>query len=129
MIRDCPSNPRAIPFCWYEGKKNFALPLISSTEIAVINLRVLLFICGMEPKAEFTAKQLANLGQRLKQLRKEKGFGNYEKFAFHHDINRVQYGRYETGKDLRFSSLLKVIHALDMTVEEFFSEGFGEEEV
>ena len=80
----------------------------------------------MKSKEEFTAEQLANLGKRLKQLRKERGFGNYEKFAFHHDINRVQYGRYESGKDLRFTSLLKIIHALGMTPAEFFSEGFGE---
>ena len=72
-------------------------------------------------------KQLENLGKRIKALRKAKGFSNYEHFAFTHDIHRVQYGRYENGSDLRFSSLLKVIKAFDMTLEEFFSEGFDEE--
>ncbi|MEI2738120.1 MAG: hypothetical protein V9F01_05000 [Chitinophagaceae bacterium] len=30
----------------------------------------------------------------------------------------------ENGQDLRFTSLLKVLNALDVTLEEFFSEGF-----
>ena len=76
---------------------------------------------------KYQEKQLKNLGKRLKALRKAKGFSNYEQFAFTHDIHRVQYGRYENGSDLRFSSLLKVIKAFDMTLEEFFSEGFDED--
>lgn len=38
--------------------------------------------------------------------------------------SRAQFGRYENGEDLRFSSLLKVVNALDISLEEFFSEGF-----
>ncbi len=67
---------------------------------------------------------LRKLGQRIKQLRIEKGYSNYEQFAFANDIARAQFGRYENGADLRFSSLIKVINAFGMTVEEFFSEGF-----
>ena len=86
-----------------------------------------LFLCRMAKHSTYQEKQLENLGKRLKALRKAKGFSNYEQFAFTHDIHRVQYGRYENGSDLRFSSLLKVIKAFDMTLEEFFSEGFEEE--
>jgi transcriptional regulator with XRE-family HTH domain len=68
--------------------------------------------------------ELAQLGARIKSLRIKKGYTNYEYFAFEHEIPRAQYGRYEKGEDLRYSSLLKVIKAFDMTVEEFFSEGF-----
>ncbi len=90
----------------------------------VTNKCQLLFICYMANKDDFTSKQLQNLGKRLRQLRKEKGYTNYELFAFDNNIPRAQYGRYEKGKDLRFSSLLKVLKALDITLEEFFSEGF-----
>lgn len=76
---------------------------------------------------EYTKRQLKNLGKRLKALRKAKGYDNYEQFAFTHEINRSQYGRYETGEDLRFSSLLKVLAALDVSLSEFFSEGFENE--
>ena len=78
----------------------------------------------MASKDEFTQKQLQNLGKRIKKLRKQKGYSNYEIFAFDNNIPRSQYGRYEKGEDLRFSSLLKVIKALGITFEEFFSDGF-----
>jgi len=71
-----------------------------------------------------TSRDLAQLGKRIKALRMAKGYSNYEYFAYEHDIPRAQYGRYEKGEDLRYSSLLKVVKAFDMTLKEFFSEGF-----
>ena len=71
-----------------------------------------------------TQKQINNLGVRIKSLRKKKGYKNYEQFAFKNDLSRSQYWRYEKGEDLRFSSLLKVLKALDISLEEFFGEGF-----
>lgn len=78
----------------------------------------------MAEKDQEILEQLDNLGKRLLQLRKEKGYTNYEQFAFDHNIPRAQYGRYEKGQDLRFSSLYKITKALGVTMEEFFSEGF-----
>uniref|UniRef100_UPI00404A8342 helix-turn-helix domain-containing protein n=2 Tax=Gelidibacter sp. TaxID=2018083 RepID=UPI00404A8342 len=71
-------------------------------------------------------KNLKLLSERLKKLRKEKGYSNYELFAFDNDIPRAQYGRYEKGSDLRFSSLIKIIHALGYNLKDFFSEGFDD---
>lgn len=65
-------------------------------------------------------KLLRKLGERFQELRKEKGYTNYESFAFEHNLPRAQYGRYEKGQDLRFSSLNKVLKALDVSFEEFF---------
>lgn len=79
----------------------------------------------MAKKDKHTQEQLNKLGNRLRQLRIEQGFSNYEQFAFEHNLPRAQYGRYEQGQDLRFSSLLKVLKALDISLEEFFKEGFG----
>lgn len=73
---------------------------------------------------EYMERQLANLGERIKEYRKEKGYSNYEQFAFENRINRSQYGRYETGEDMRFTSLLRVLNALGISLEEFFSKGF-----
>lgn len=67
---------------------------------------------------------LERLGKRIKQLRIDRGFSSYEYFAYEHNISRAQFGRYEKGEDLRYSSLLKVVRALDITLEDFFSEGF-----
>lgn len=85
----------------------------------------LLVFCNMAKEIDlYTQHQLQNLGDRLKYFRIKKGFTNYEQFAFEHDLPRAQYGRYERGQDLRFSSLLKVLKAMDVSLEEFFSEGF-----
>ncbi len=70
------------------------------------------------------AAQLKKLGKRIKQLRLSKGYSSYEYFAYDHDISRAHFGRYEQGQDLRFSSLVRVVRAFDMTLAEFFSEGF-----
>ncbi|MFB6455891.1 helix-turn-helix domain-containing protein [Chitinophaga sp. Hz27] len=69
-------------------------------------------------------EQLVKLGARIKELRIKAGYKNYEVFAYENNIPRAQYGRYEQGKDLRFSSLVKVVSAFGMTMEEFFGEGF-----
>lgn len=71
-----------------------------------------------------TEEALKRLGKRIKQLRIQKGYTSYEYFAYDHDISRAQFGRYENGEDLRFSSLLKVVNAFGISLEEFFSEGF-----
>ncbi|MEM9364216.1 MAG: helix-turn-helix transcriptional regulator [Bacteroidota bacterium] len=68
--------------------------------------------------------EVQKLAERIKSLRVEKGYTSYENFAFDKDIPRTQYGRYEKGTDLQFTSLLKIAKAFDMTLEEFFSEGF-----
>ena len=63
---------------------------------------------------------LTSIGKKLQEVRKEKGYKNYETFAFENEIPRTQYGRYERGHDLKVSSLLKVLHALDIPISEFF---------
>ncbi len=81
---------------------------------------------GKESKPK--SKEIIQLGKRIKALRIKKGYSNYEYFAYEHNISRSQFGRYENGEDLRFSSLVRVVKAFDMTLEEFFSEGFEEVE-
>jgi len=68
--------------------------------------------------------ELKKLGERIKSLRLKRGYTNYENFAYDNDLPRAQYGRYENGQDIRYSSLVKVVKALGVTMEEFFSEGF-----
>lgn len=69
-------------------------------------------------------KEQVQLGNRIKQLRISKGYSNYEYFAYENEISRSQYGRYEKGEDLRFSSLIKLTKAFEISLSEFFSEGF-----
>lgn len=77
-------------------------------------------------EAKPKSQEVLLLAKRIKELRLKKGYTNYETFAYDHNISRSQYGRYENGEDLRFSSLIKIMKAFDMTPDEFFSEGFEE---
>lgn len=80
-------------------------------------------------ESDFSKEELLKkLGKRIKELRIAKGYSSYEYFAYEHNISRAQYGRYEKGEDLRFSSLSKVITALGITMKDFFAEGFEETE-
>jgi len=63
------------------------------------------------------------IGKTLKRLREERGYTNYENFAFENNIARSQYGKYEKGsEDLRLSSLFKVLNAMNISFEDFFKE-------
>jgi transcriptional regulator with XRE-family HTH domain len=75
---------------------------------------------------DYIKSQLENLGKRLKEVRKEQGYANYEQFAFDNELPRAQYGRYEKGSDLRLSSLLKVLKAMNISLKDFFNSGFEE---
>lgn len=74
--------------------------------------------------AENPRVALKKIGAKLKKIRKERGYLNSDDFAYDHDINRSQYGKYEAGaQDMRVSSLLKAINSLGLTLEEFFRDG------
>lgn len=63
------------------------------------------------------------IGKRLRKLRKELGYSNGDDFAYDNPINRSQYGKYEAGnQDMRISTLVRVVNALGVTLEEFFRE-------
>jgi transcriptional regulator with XRE-family HTH domain len=89
-------------------------------------------ICSVKKTAKKTKsnpeirdKDFKRLGVRIKQLRIAKGYSSYEYFAYEHKLGRAQFGRYERGtEDIRYSTLLKIVKAFGMTLEEFFGEGF-----
>ena len=67
---------------------------------------------------------LKKLGERLRYFRKKK-HSNYEYFAYEIGMSRTQYGAYENGRNIQFSTLLNLLKALDVSIEEFFAEGFN----
>jgi transcriptional regulator with XRE-family HTH domain len=81
---------------------------------------------GKSPKKE-KSHDVQLLAKRIKELRKKAGYTSYELFAYDHEITRSQWGRYERGEDIRFTSLVKTCKALNVTLVEFFSEGFHPE--
>jgi len=69
-------------------------------------------------------KYLKQVGERLKYYRKKAGYSNYEYFAYENNISRPQYGKYEAGANIQLNTLIKILKALDVSLEEFF-KGFN----
>ena len=67
--------------------------------------------------------ELPKLSQRIKALRKAKGYNSHEAFAFEVGTSRTQYNKYERGCDIRFSTRVRIVKKFDMSLEEWGSEG------
>lgn len=67
-------------------------------------------------------EEIKKLGARLRYLRIKAGYTSAETFALDKGISRALYGRYERGKDLRYSSLIRLSNCFGMTVSELLSE-------
>ena len=67
---------------------------------------------------------LKQVGDRLKHFRKLAGYTNYEYFAYEHGFSRPQYGKYEAGANIQLNTLMKILKAMNVSLEEFF-KGFN----
>lgn len=65
-------------------------------------------------------EELQAIALRLKELRKAKGYSNYEHIAFALEMSRSAYWRLETGANFELKTLIKVCKLLDVSLEEFF---------
>lgn len=66
------------------------------------------------------AHSLKQVGERLKYYRKKAGYSSSEYFAYENNINRPQYGKYEAGANIQLNTLMRILKALDVSLEEFF---------
>ena len=66
-------------------------------------------------------EELAAIAQRLKELRKAKGYSNYEHIAFALEMSRSAYWRLETGANFELKTLIKICRLLEVSLEEFFT--------
>jgi transcriptional regulator with XRE-family HTH domain len=69
--------------------------------------------------------RLMQLSKRLKHYRKLRGYSNYEHLAFDVGISRSQYGKYENGGNIKYTTLCKILNHLNVSLEDFFKEGFN----
>ncbi|MFY9308767.1 MAG: helix-turn-helix transcriptional regulator [Bacteroidia bacterium] len=67
---------------------------------------------------------LKKVGERLKYYRKKAGYTSYEYFAYEHEFSRPQYGKYEAGANIQLNTLIKILEAFGVSLEEFF-KGFN----
>jgi transcriptional regulator with XRE-family HTH domain len=64
--------------------------------------------------------ELLAVSKRLKELRKEKGYNNYEHISYDLEMSRSAYWRLESGENFSLKTLVKVCKLLGVTMEEFF---------
>lgn len=74
----------------------------------------------MEKKENLEIPELKAIAERLKEIRKEKGYSNYEHIAFDLGMSRSAYWRLETGANFELKTLIKICGVLDVSLEEFF---------
>lgn len=65
-------------------------------------------------------EELQAIALRLKELRKAKGYSNYEHIAFALEMSRSAYWRLEKGANFELKTLIKICKLLDVSLEEFF---------
>ncbi len=68
------------------------------------------------------------IATRLKELRKSKGYSNYEHIAFDLGMSRSAYWRLETGVNFELKTLIKICKLLKISLAEFF-EGINLPEI
>lgn len=75
----------------------------------------------MEKKDQIpNLEELKAIAERLKELRKAKGYSNYEHIAFELGMSRSAYWRLETGVNFELKTLIKICRLLNISLEEFF---------
>ncbi len=65
--------------------------------------------------------RIVEVSEKLRELRRAKGFSSYKAFAQQHDIDSVQYQRVETGSNLTLKTLLRVLDIHGLTLKDFFN--------
>ena len=64
--------------------------------------------------------ELEAIASLLKELRKSKGYSNYEHIAFELGMSRSAYWRLEQGANFELKTLIKICRLLNISLEEFF---------
>lgn len=66
--------------------------------------------------------KINEISKKLKEIRLSRGYTSYETFSFENDLNRVQYWRIESGRNITLKTLIKVLEIHKITLEEFFKD-------
>ncbi|MCG3165618.1 MAG: hypothetical protein POELPBGB_01386 [Bacteroidia bacterium] len=66
-------------------------------------------------------KRITQIAKKLREMRKDSGYKSLEKFAFDHEISRIQYWRMEKGTNFTIETFLKVLDAHKISLPDFFT--------
>ena len=76
-------------------------------------------ILNMDQKVDYSESYKA-IALRLKELRKAKGYKNYEHIAFELNMSRSAYWRLESGANFELKILIRICTLFKITLAEFF---------
>jgi hypothetical protein len=66
--------------------------------------------------------ELRELGKHIRELRIKGGYSSAEKFAYQHNLSRTSYTKCETGANMTYMSLRKLLDIFGLSVQEFFED-------
>ena len=66
--------------------------------------------------------QIEKVAQKIKLLRKKKGFSSFEAFANEYDLDRVQYWRVESGSNITLKTFFRILEIHSITPKDFFDD-------
>lgn len=62
------------------------------------------------------------IASRLKEIRKERGYSNYEHVAYELGMSRSAYWKLESGVNFQLKTLMKVCTLFNVSLSEFFKD-------
>lgn len=65
--------------------------------------------------------RITKIATKIRELRKQKGYKSYVKFAEEHKLARMQYWRMETGINFTVGSLLDILDIHKISLKDFFN--------
>ena len=69
---------------------------------------------------EVMDERIIKIAEKIKRLRIEEGYSSHEFFAWENEIPRVQYWRMEKGTNFTIKTLLRILDAHNMSLQDFF---------
>ncbi|MCD7970776.1 MAG: helix-turn-helix domain-containing protein [Alistipes sp.] len=77
----------------------------------------------MEEERDLSAEaRLKKIADKLKELRKSKGYKSAEIFAYDNNLSRVSYWRIENGFNITMKTLIRLLDIHRISLSEFFRD-------
>lgn len=69
-----------------------------------------------------TEKRIKAIADKIKKLRKERGYKSAEIFAYDNNLNRVSYWRVENGFNITLKTLFRILDIHGISLATFFED-------
>lgn len=64
--------------------------------------------------------EIISIGERLRELRKAKGYASYEHISYELKMSRSAYWQLEKGANFEMKTMIRLCKLLNVTLKEFF---------